>query len=544
VAVTVDVPALAGGRAVGAAPGDGPSGALTAVSIAVAAAFLGPMAYLLVRVSGVDGIGATLGEAETWVPLRSTLTLAVAVAAASAVVGTGLAWLTTRTDLPARRLWAVAAALPLVYPSFIGAAALLAAIAPGGIFDELVPGVRADSLPTIEGFSGSFVVLTLFTYPYVYLPVAARVGSLPPSYEESARLLGHSGWRVFRGVVLPQIAGAIWAGTLLVFLYVVSDFGAVAQMRYRTLSVEIFESQIFDRDRSLVLGALLGVVALAVVALERAVNRRRNRVEVARAKRPLQVPLGRWRWPALVAVAFLAANALIGPLSVLGYWAIRGITGSRRLGGADLADLAEPAATTAGLSLAAAVIAVVAVLPVGFLTARHRSRVGGAVNAAVVGGFALPGLIVALSLVFWTLSGPSWTGGLYQSVPILLAAYVVHFGAQAMRASQVAVAGVPRRLEDAARSLGAGRIRRFRSVELPLMLPGLLAGGGLVLLSTMKELPATLLLRPTSIDTLAVRVWRAREAARWSETGLASLVLVALSAVLTWTLVVRRASRF
>jgi iron(III) transport system permease protein len=478
------------------------------------------------------------------VPLRSTVTLAVAVAASSAVVGTALAWLTTRTDLPLRKLWAVAAALPLVYPSFVAAAALLAAVAPGGLLDELMPGARSDALPTIEGFSGAFVVLTLFTYPYVYLPVAARVRALPPSYEESARLLGDSPWRVFRSVVLPQIASSIWAGSLLVFLYVVSDFGAVAQMRYRTLSVEIFESLVFDRRRSLVLGGLLGVVAVAVVVAERAVHRRRERVEVVRARQALQVPLGRWRWPAFAGVAFLAANALLGPLSVLGYWAVRGLTGGGRLERTDLSDLAAPAASTALLSVGAATLAIGAVLPVAYLTARHRTRIGGVVNAAVVGGFALPGLIIALSLVFWTLSGPSWTGGLYQTVPVLLAAYVVHFGAQAMRASQVAVAGVPRRLDDAARSLGAGRIRRFHSVELPLMLPGLLAGGGLVLLSTMKELPATLVLRPTGIDTLAVRVWRAREAARWSETGLAALVLVALSALLTWVLIVRRAERY
>jgi iron(III) transport system permease protein len=540
-AVAVDTATAA--RA-GAATGDRPARALTAASVLIGVAFLAPFAYLLARVAGVDDVVGNLGESSTLVPLRSTLTLAAAVSVASAALGTALAWLTTRTDLPMRRLWATAAALPLIYPSFIGAAALQAAVAPGGLLDELVPGVRTDALPTIDGFGGSFVVLTLFTYPYVYLPVAARLGSLSPSYEESARLLGHSGWRAFRGVVLPQVAGAVWAGALLVFLYVLSDFGAVAQMRYRTLSVEIFESQVFDRDRSLVLGALLGLVAVAVVAVERGVHRRRARVEVVRSKRALQVPLGRWRWPATAFVVLLAGNALLGPLSVLGYWAVRGFTGRRGLDGGDVADLAEPALTTAGLSLAAAVLAITAVLPVAYLTARYRNRLGGVVNAAVVSGFALPGLLVALSLVFWTLSGPSWTGRFYQTVPLLVAAYVVHFGAQAMRASQVAVAGVPRRLDDAARSLGANRARRFRTVDLPLMAPGLLAGGGLVLLSTMKELPATLLLRPTSIDTLAVHVWRAREAARWSETGLSALVLVALSAVLTWTLIVRRAERY
>jgi iron(III) transport system permease protein len=536
--------ALGAGRRSARSAADRASAGLSSSAALIALVFLGPLGYLVIRAAGVEGAGDVLGDRDTWVRLRSTVSLGASVAAASAVVGTALAWLTTRTDLPFRRFFAVAAALPLVYPSYIAAAALVAAVAPGGVVDELVPGISGDALPTVDGFAGAFVVLTLFTYPYVYLPVAARVASLPPSYEESARLLGQSPLRSFFTVVLPQLASAIWAGTLLVFLYAVSDYGAVAQMRFQTLSVEIVEAQVLDGDRRLVLGLLLGLVAVVVVAAERAVVRRRGRVEVVRAKQPLQVPLGRWRWPALGFVVVVLGNALAGPLSVLVYWTVRGFTENGRLDASSVADLAQPAASTAGLAAGAAAIAMALVLPVAYLTTRHRSRLGGAVNAAVVGGFALPGFIVALSLVFWTLSGPSWTASLYQTVPILLAAYVVHFGAQAMRASQVAVAGVPRRLEDAARSLGAGRRRRFTSVELPLMLPGLLAGGGLVLLSTMKELPAPLLLRPTSVETLAVQIWRARETARWSETGLTSLALVALSAVLTWVLVVRRRETF
>jgi iron(III) transport system permease protein len=516
---------------------------LVVVGTVVAAAFAAPLAYLVVRALGVDGIADILTDTGTLVPLRSTVTLAVAVSATTAVVGTGLAWLTTRSDLPLRRVWAIAAPLPLVYPSFIGAAALLAAVAPGGLLDEVVPWIDAGSLPTVEGFGGAWFVLTLFTYPYVYLPVAARLGSLSPTFEESARLLGRGPLAAARSVVLPQIAGAVWAGTLLVFLYVVSDFGAVAQLRYRTLSVEIYEARVFDQDRALVLGLLLGALAVTVVVLERAANRRHAAMEGVRSKRPLQVPLRRWRWPAFVAVAFLAANALLGPLAVLGYWALRGLTETGRIGGADLADLAEPTVTTAVLSVSAAVAAIAVVLPVAFLTTRYRSRAGGPVNTAVVSGFALPGILVALALVYWTLSGPEWTARLYQTVPLLVAAYVVHFGAQAMRATQVAVGSVPRRLDDAAAILGAHRWRRLRSVELPLMLPGLVAGAGLVLLSTMKELPATLMLRPTDVDTLALHVWRARETAQWAETGLAAIVLVALSAVLTWALVLRRVER-
>ena len=514
---------------------------LRAVAVVVAALFVAPLAYLFVRVVelGQESVDVLTGSG-VWIPLRSTVTLAFAVSATAAVVGTGMAWLTTRTDLPLRRVWALAAPLPLVYPSFIGAAALLAAVAPGGLLDSVVPWI--DRLPEVEGFGGSWYVLTLFTYPYVYLPVAARLGGLNPGLEEGARLLGKSPWQVFRSVVLPQASSAIWAGALLVFLYVVSDFGAVAQLRYRTLTVEVYENRL--QDRALVLGAVLAVVALAVVVLERMAASRRTAVESVRSKRPLQLPLRRWRWPALAGVAFLLGNALLGPLSVLGFWAVKGLSGGGRLDADDVADLLGPARSTAGLAVAAAVLAVAVVLPVAYLTARHRSRLGDAVNAAVVAGFALPGLLIALSVVFWTLSGPGWVGSLYQTVPLLVLAYVVHFGAQAMRATQVAVASVPRRLDDAARTLGATRWRRLRSLELPLMLPGLAAGAGLVLLSTIKELPATLMLRPTGTNTLALEVWRARETANWPQAGLSGLALVALSAVLTWLLVLRRAERF
>lgn len=502
--------------------------------------FAAPVAYLLVEGITIGGETFEFATSSTALrPLARTLTLASSVAVLSALVGTAMAWLTVRTDVPGRRIWAVLAPLPLVFPSFVGAAALLAAVAPGGLLEAVLPGGNPVGLGDVEGFWGALGVLTLFTYPFVYLPVAARLMALPPSLEESARLLGRVPASVFRTVVLPQAGGAIGAGSLLVFLYTVSDFGAVAQLRYRTLTVEIFETRLFARDQAIALGLLLALVAIAVVATERTVSRRRARVEVASSRPPLIVPLGRWRWPALAAVVGVLLTALAAPLSVMGWWAWRGLARTGQLGGPDAGSLVEPVLTTAGLGIVAAVVTVAVVLPGAYLTGRYRSRAGGMASAVVVGGFAVPGLLIALALASWSLeAGP--IARLYQTLPLLIAAYAVHFGAQGLRAAQVAVGSVPRQLDDAARSLGAGRIRRFGTVDLPLMAPGLLAGAGLVLLSTMKELPATLLLRPTGTDTLAVRIWTARESARWAETGLASLALVAISGVLTWLLVLRR----
>ncbi|WP_334143183.1 ABC transporter permease [Rhabdothermincola sp.] len=518
---------------------------LALVSIGVASVFAAPTGYLVWRSTDLESdLWSTVTSSTTLEPLARSLTLAVLVSVTAAAIGTGLAWLLTRTDVPGRRVWRILAPLPLVIPSFVGAAAFLAALAPGGLVEELLAPLGVVRMPRLSGLPGAWLVLSLFTYPYVYLPVAARLGALPPSLEESARLLGRRPTAVFRTVVLPQAASAVWAGALLVFLYAISDFGAVELMRYGTLTREIFSTRL-DPATSVPLSLVLAVVALVVVAAERAAGRRRARTEAVRQKRPLQVPLGRWRWPATGAVVAVLGLALLAPVAVLAYWAGRGLanpgSGTVELR-TDLGALGAPAFNTISVSLVAAVVAVVVVMPVAYLTTRHRSRVSGVSNAFVVAGFALPGLVVALALVFWTLSsGP--LAGLYQTVPLLIFAYVVHFGAQAMRADQVAVGAVPRRLDDAARMLGAGRARRFVTVELPLMVPGLAAGAGLVLLSAMKELPATLLLAPPNFQTLATRLWSANESNHFAQMGLTGLVLVALSGLLTWLLVVRRADR-
>lgn len=519
-----------------------PPGLLAGV-VAVAAVFATPLGYLLVRNLGAAGdLWSTLAERRSVDPLVRSLTLAATVAVSSAVAGTGLAWVVARTDVPFRRTWAALLPLPLVFPSFVGAFALQASLARGGLVESWfgLDGFR------VEGFVGAWAVLTLFTFPYVLLPVRARLLALPPSYEESARLLGRSPLAVFRTVVLPQLAGAIRAGALLVFLYVISDFGAVQLLRYDTLTRVIYENRLLDRSRSLALALLLAVIALVVATGERRLARRTPAATVARGRASLRMPLGRWRWPVGLLMAAVVAVSLAGPLVSLAFWAWRGISGAADPGtylGDQLRDLTRPAWSTAWVSVATAVVAVAVVLPVAYLTARHRSRLAGPANALVVSGFALPGLVIALSVIALATSGSGALFALYRTYPLLVLAYVVHFGAQSMRSAQVALGSVPARLDDAARVLGAGRVRRLATIDLPLMLPGLAAGGGLVLLSTMKELPATLLLSPFGFETLATRMWGATEDGFLAEAGIASLVLVAVSGLLTWTLVVRRADR-
>ncbi|MBW3602537.1 MAG: ABC transporter permease subunit [Actinobacteria bacterium] len=516
---------------------------LRLVALAAALVFAAPLVFLLQQAVtfGPPVLDALLDASALGPALRSLL-LGTAVAVVTAVIGSGCAWLVTRTDLPLAPAWRLLLALPLVLPSYIGAFTLRAALSPGGLTDVVV-GV---SLPRVEGFAAALGVLSLLTYPYVYLLVAARLRQLPANLEEQARVLGSTPAAVVRRVVVPQVAPAVLAGALLVFLYVVSDFGAVQLLRYDTLTRAIF-ANLLDRPASTAYGLQLALLALVVVVGERAAAARVRRLGSGSSPRGttgLVWSLGRLRTPAVALLGALAVGALLAPLTVLAYWAGRGIVlGEQRASSvlADPAQLLAPLAGSATAGVLAALAATVLVLPVAYLVARHRGRAPAVSNALVVSGFALPGLVIALACAFFALRGPAVAAWLYQSLPLLLLAYVVHFGAQSLRAAQVGIAAVPRSLGDAARTLGAGRLRRFLRVELPLAAPSLLAGAGLVLLSVLKELPATLLLAPPGFRTLATDVWAATEDAFWAEASVLALVLVALSAVLTWLLVLRRA---
>jgi iron(III) transport system permease protein len=483
----------------------------------------------------VDGLWAAdqvwdvVASEQAMEPLWRTVQLAVIVTGASVVIGTGLAWLTVRADLPGRRWWQVAAVLPLVIPSYVGAHAFVSAFAPGGMLAEVI---GADVVPEVRGLPAAAWVLTTLSYPYVYLPVAARLSGLSPSLEESARLLGRRPAEVFRTVVLPQCALAIAAGALLVALYVISDFGAVQFVGYDTLTRQIYGAR-FDRTAAVAFSLLLAVLAITLTVVERGVARRVPQAPAMTLRRASTVELGRWRWPATGAAGLVVVASLVAPIFVLGWWVWEGIVNDTPRFPDD--GLLPPLLGSAWVSVAAALLAVAVVLPIARLTVRHRSRAGGVASTFVVSGFALPGIVIALSLVNVFVATP-----LYQTYAVLLTAYVIHFGGQALRASQVAVAAVPGRMEEAAQLLGASRWRRFRTVEVPMMLPGLAAGAGLVLLNTMKELPATLLLAPVSHESLSGRIWQTAEQVYRFDVATTSLVLIACSAVLTWWLVVRR----
>lgn len=483
-------------------------------AVAVAAFALLPIGYLVVRASeaGWDRIVDLLWRERTLTLALRSLWLAGSVTFACVVIGVLLAFLVTRTDLPGRRLWTVVAVLPLAVPSYVAAYTWIAAV------------------PGLAGYWGSLLVLTACTYPYVFLVVAALLLRTDAGLEDVSRSLGRSRLRTFFTVTLPQVRPAIAAGGLLVALYVLSDFGAVSLMRYDVFTRVIFTSyrSSFDRTPAAVLGLVLVLITVAITVAE---SRSRGRLEqarvgsgVSRTAPPLRLTPSQ-RIAGLGFASAVAAIAIGFPLVSLGYWIARAAEGSF-----DAARLSAAAASTLTVALLAGVATVVLALPVGILAARESRPWARATEHAAYAAHALPGLVVALAMVF---IGIRVVPSLYLETPLLVATYVVLFLPLAVGAVRASVALSTPRLEETASSLGLGPTKVFTQVTLPLAAPGVAAGAALVVLTCMKELPATLLLRPTGMDTLATELWTLTFVPAYGEAAPYAAFLVLLAAIPT-----------
>ncbi|MCL4290494.1 MAG: iron ABC transporter permease [Thermoleophilia bacterium] len=510
---------------------------LTAAAVTVVGLTLLPLVYLVVRAtSGGREAWSVLTRRGTAELLLDTGVLVATVTVAAVVLGVALAWLVTRTDIPGRRTLGIAAALPLVIPSYVAALALLGAFGPRGLLQQLLAGpFGIERIPEIYGFPGAVVALTLSTYPYVYILTAAALRNADPALEEASASLGRSPLATFSRVTIPVVRPAVAAGALLAALYALADFGAVSLMQYTSLTRAIYLQyrSLFDRTPAAILALVLIALTVIVLALE-ARSRRAGRYHTlgpGAARPPRLVSLGRWRWPAFGAVTLTVLLFLGVPLTVLGYWLERAIS---LRGPLELPW--GPALGSLGTATAAAAAAAVAALPIAILAGRHRTRFTATLERLAYMPNALPGIVIALSLVFF---GARYASPVYQTLGLLLFAYVVRFLPEALAGSSSALAAIDPKVEEAARGLGRSRVGVLLTVTLPLARSGILAGAALVFLSTMKELPATLLLRPIGFESLATEIWKETAVGAYSQAALPALSLIALSAPLVLVLVTR-----
>lgn len=488
----------------------------------VAFLVVSPMAWLVWQAMTVDPIRASelLFSSQTALVTINSIVLMLLVTLFSMLIGVPLAVLTTRTDLPYPRFWTIIAALPLVIPSYIGAIAFVGMFGPGGEVDAIF-GV---TIPRISGLIGAIIIITLYTYPYVFLTTRAALHSMDAGLVDAARTLNATPFEAFRRVTFPQIRPGIAAGALLCALYAISDFGTPAFMQ-----AAVFTSTIYweFRGPGVEYAALLALQLVAIVAVVLVIEAGIGRDEDARstAGEGVTIQLGGWRWTAMGAVAALGIITLVVPVAIFANWLLRSV-------GDPIPSLEFHwvfALNSVYLALLAALVATVFALPVAYYSGRVNSAISRILERMTYIGFAVPGIVIGLALVFLgTRTFPS----LYrQGVGLLVFAYVVRFLPQAVGTVRSSVLQVDEKIIEASRTLGASRFETFRRITLPQMMPGVIAGAVLVFLTTMKELPITLMLQPIGMDTLVIIIWEAQRTIAYRYAAIPALILILISGV-------------
>jgi iron(III) transport system permease protein len=475
----------------------------------------------------------------------NTLVLLTGVGLATMLLGTALAWLVVGHDFPGRAVLEPSLLLPLAIPAYVIGFAFL------GLFDYAGPvqsalrswlgaGVR---LPDIRSGWGVTLVMTLVFYPYVYLLARAAFYEQGAATLETARSLGRTRLAAFVAVMVPMARPSIVAGTSLAMMEALADFGTVSTFGYRTFTEAIYRVWygMFDRVAATQLASLLLFFALGLLLLERALRGRARFVQSQRRGPGVtRVRLSGARACAATGACLLVLGvAFVLPVAQLIAWSTESAEAWNPAGrfGAVLR-------TTVALACAAATVSAVLALVLVYgrrLRPTRGVRVWTQVSAL---GYALPGAVIAVGILVplaWLdhhvvqalerlVSRP--TGLLLTgSVAGLVFAYVVRFLAVSFQSLEASLLKIPPSLDDAARSLGAGVARTLGRVHVPLMKHGLATALVIVFVETMKEMPATLLLRPFGLSTLAIDVWERTSESLWAEASIPALAIVAAGLV-------------
>jgi iron(III) transport system permease protein len=443
--------------------------------------------------------------------LFNTVALVAITVPLCVVIGVGAAWLVERTDLPGRSFWRPLFVAPLAVPAFVNSYAWVGVV------------------PNLHGLWAGVLITTLSYFPFMYLPVAATLRRLDPTVEESARALGSDTSGVFFRVVLPQLRLAILGGGLLIGVHLLAEYGAFAMIRFTTFTVAIFQQfQVtFDGAAGSMLAGVLVLLCLALLIAEAGARGRIRYARIGsgapRAATPIRLGLN--TIPALATLTALAGLALGVPVWTIVRWL--------RIGGIDVWEfdaIGTALAQTIGLASIAAIVTTVLAFPVAWVAVRSTGVLARVVEGANYVTSSLPGIVTALALVTVAIHA---VRPLYQSVPLIVFAYVLLFMPRALVNVRAGLAQVPPSLEEASRSLGSSPSATFFRVTLRLTAPAAAAGASLVFVAVATELTATLLLAPTGTRTLSMMFWSYSSELDYSSAAPYALVLVLLAIPVT-----------
>jgi len=516
-----------------------------AASGIIALLVLAPIASLaMVAMRGSEGLWRHLIAFVLPVATRDTVILLGGVGLVTAVIGVGLAWLVTAYDFPGRRLFDWALLLPLAVPTYIVAYAYLDVLHPVGPVQSALRAVlgidspRDFRLPDVRSMWGCIVLLGLVLYPYVYLTTRAVFLMQSANLLDVARTLGLGRRGVFFRVALPLARPAIVIGLTLVLLETLNDIGASEFLGVRTLTVSVYTTWVTRSDLpgAAQISLAMLVVVLVLVVLERRARRQRQYANDAQHPRPL-VPHRLEGWRAAAAATASTVPIALG-FAVPSVYLVSATVERLRFAGVPPAILRETLNTVA-LALAATVLTLAAGVVVAYAERVGRGALSRVLARVASLGYAVPGTVLAIGVL------PVITGiealadaatryvmgvslGLFLlgTGAAVVYAYAVRFLALAAGGVEAGLSRISTSLDDAARTLGASAATRLRTIHVPIGRPALAAAALLVFVDSMKELPATLLLRPLGFETLATHLYGEAVRGTYEDGAIAALLIV------------------
>ena len=526
-------------------PFSGKGMAILAIVIAGTCAL--PYAAVVVAAfsAGSDTL-AHLADTVLWRYFTTTLILVICVGVGALFIGTGAAWLVVMTDFPGRRFLEIALVVPLAFPAYVLAYAYTHLLDHPGIVQSTLRnltgwGPREYWFPEIRSLGGALTMLTLVFYPYVYLLARAAFLGQSASTFYAARALGRGPWRAFVSVSLPMARPAIAAGVLLVAMETIADFGTVSYFSVQTFATGIYTSWFTFADRVAAAQLALGLLIFALLlALIERFNRGAAKYHSGKRQEVMaRIPLtGTVRWVATVACLVPVALGAVIPAIALTSMAIgseQDIFGSRYLG--FIRNSVLLGGVAAGVTVTAALI-------IGTFHRTQSSRLSFFSFYIARLGYAVPGGVIAVGLLVpfaafdnalnaWMQSNFGIRTGLLitGSIWLLISAYMIRFLAAAIGAYEGGISAISPNMDAAARVLGHSVFSTLRRVHVPILAPSLLTAGLVVFVDVMKELPATLILRPFNFDTLAVQAFRLASDERLDGAAVPSLLIAGLGLI-------------
>ena len=490
--------------------------------------------------------GATLANlADTVLPgyVANSALLVLWVGLGVAIIGTGTAWLVSACQFPGRRAFEWLLILPLAVPAYVMAYAYTEFLSHPGAVQTLLRdvtgwGPRDYWFPRIRTIEGAAVMFVFVLYPYVYL--LARTAFLTQSRVafEAARVLGRGPFVAFWRVALPMARPAIVIGIALALMETLADYGTVAHFAVPTFTTGIYRSwfSIGDRVAAAQLAGALLTFVFVLIWIER-VQRGKARYQTARSTQPLQ-RFHLTGWKSVGAIVFCTVPLIIGFLLPIALLIELAIDGGHALFGPRYLGFVRNSFILASL---AALLTVVIALALPSVQRLAKAPILTHVIRFAAMGYAIPGSIIAVGILIPMAGFDNWLDGLMRehfdistgllltgTIIGLLFAYIVRFLAVALAPVEAAFERITPRMDDAARVLGARKSRVFTAIHAPLLRSGILVGALIVFVDVMKELPATLILRPFNFETLATQAFRLASDERLAEAATPSLVIVAV----------------